>query len=192
MAKQRLKHTKQDIVETIMMAAMAIIIAVLTYIIIGYQNDRRSDAAARDFIVANPLVRLTNSPYKAGDLNDMPNDLTKALAGNTAHCTVTEGRSKSIVLGVTQDKSQVLVGKSCGSTGVVRSFLIKQDGKWVSVGKFNEAERANFETLIDAPSCWLVEKYHIQKSIAPVCFNLKSGKSSLVAGDLGNYTYVVR
>lgn len=109
-------------------------------------------------------------------------------------CTPTEGRYKLIVLGVTSDKTQALMGGSCGSTGVLRSFMIKEGSDWKIVGGSfkDERQRSDFSELTDTPSCELVEVNSIQKSIAPVCFNLKEGASELLAGDMSNYEYVVR
>ena len=124
-------------------------------------------------------------------------DALDSIAKNNP-CSVTEGRFKQKVLGVTEDKSQALIGNGCGSTGYLRSFMIKQQGKWVRVGassgKFNDNKEdyTNFSALLDMPSCELVDKYSIQKSLAPVCFNKSDGQSSLYAGDNSNYTYTVR
>lgn len=114
-------------------------------------------------------------------------------------CTVTEGRFKQKVLGVTADQTQALIGNSCGSTGFLRSFLIKQDGEWIRVGssngKFNDKkadDSPNFNLILDTPSCDVVDKYNIQKALAPVCFVKLDGENDLFAGDSGNYKYVLR
>jgi len=115
-------------------------------------------------------------------------------------CAVTEGRFKQIVLGVTEDQTQALIGNGCGSKGYVRSFMVKQNGEWMRVGSWDgyfsndkvEYKDASINILTDTPSCELVNKYSIQKTIAPVCYNLEEGQSNLYAGDSGNYTYVLR
>lgn len=113
-------------------------------------------------------------------------------------CAVTEGRFKQRVLGVTADQTQALVGNGCGSTGLVRSFMIKEGDSWKRVGSANgyfndeKADNKNFNELLDTPNCEVVDKFKIQKSIAPVCFNTGEGQSELYAGDSGNYTYVLR
>jgi hypothetical protein len=118
----------------------------------------------------------------------------------TNPCAVTEGRFKQIVLGVTEDQTQALIGNGCGSKGYVRSFMIKQNGEWIRLGSWDgyfnddhvEYNEASINILTDTPSCELVNQYAIQKAIAPVCYTLQKGQSKLYAGDSGNYTYVVR
>lgn len=113
-------------------------------------------------------------------------------------CTVTEGRFKQKVLGVTEDQTQALIGNSCGSTGFLRSFMVSQNGNWVRVGSSNgkfsdtKADAKNFNIILDTPSCEIVDKYGIQKTIAPVCYVRGQGENDLFAGDTGNYRYELR
>ncbi len=115
-------------------------------------------------------------------------------------CSVTEGRFKQIVLGVTEDQAQALIGNGCGSKGYLRSFLIKQGNSWIRLGSWDgyfsdkqvEYKDADINILTDTPSCELVDEYSIQKSIAPVCYNKGEGQSSLYAGDSSNYSYTLR
>jgi len=113
-------------------------------------------------------------------------------------CAVSEGRFKQRVLGVTEDQTQALIGNGCGSTGLVRSFMISENGSWKRVGSANgyfnddNKDNSNFNELLDTPSCEIVEQFAIQKSIAPVCFKKEPGQSNLYAGDSGNYKYILR
>jgi hypothetical protein len=113
-------------------------------------------------------------------------------------CTVTEGRFKQKVLGVTEDQTQALIGNSCGSTGFLRSFMVKQNDAWIRVGSSNgkfsdqNAETSNFNLILDTPSCEVVDEYKIQRILAPVCFMKLEGQNNLFAGDSGNYKYILR
>ena len=112
-------------------------------------------------------------------------------------CVQLQGRFRQLVLGVTEDKTQALIGNACGAGGMVRSFMVKQDDNWVRVGSWdgkfsNDDSMDNFSVLLDTPNCAVVEEHAIQRSIAPVCFKKASGQSSLFTGDTANYTYVLR
>ncbi len=140
-----------------------------------------------------PLVRgvygaRVTDPGKYATVPGLTDALKKINQNNP--CEPSEGRFKQIVLGVTANQSQVLIGNSCGSTGVARTFMVKVDGQWQSVGgDWKDANRETFSPLTDIPSCTLVDQYHIEPSIAPICFEAKPGTSDLYAGDTTNYTY---
>jgi hypothetical protein len=71
--------------------------------------------------------------------------------------------------------------------------MVKQSDSWKSIGTWkDEAMRTDFSALTDTPSCEVVEQNKIQKSIAPVCYKLNEGTSDLMAGDMNNYSYIVR
>jgi Tfp pilus assembly major pilin PilA len=143
-----------------------------------------------------PLIRGVASmgasdPVKYREATGLGESLDKIAENNP--CQPTEGRFKQIVLGVTADKTQALIGNSCGSTGVARTFMVKEADTWNSVGSWkDESSRPDFSALTDTPSCKLVNEHNIQKSIAPVCFEVNENGSELFAGDLSGYEYVVR
>ncbi len=124
-------------------------------------------------------------------------DALEKIAKNNP-CSVTEGRFKQIVLGVTKDQTQALIGNSCGSAGFLRSFMVKQSGSWIRIGssnnKFNDQKEdsSDFNLILDTPSCDVVDKYGIQKVLAPVCFVKQEGENDLFAGDSGSYKYILR
>ena len=110
-------------------------------------------------------------------------------------CQVSEGRLKITVLAVSNNKTQALFSRACGSGGYTRNFLIKDNGTWnqpVRISTYQSIYNPEFSPLLDLPNCELVNKYSIQKSIAPVCFNREDGKSDLFAGDTRNYSYTIR
>lgn len=86
-----------------------------------------------------------------------------------------QGHYRQFVYGVTEDKQQALVGHGCGATGYEKSFIIKQNGTWKKVGFTggitfkNQDNVVAFDSLTGLPLCSVVEKYSIQKSIAPIC-----------------------
>jgi hypothetical protein len=210
------KQSGFSLVGIIVIVIAVALLGTLGYI--GYKNFVANDKASSQFgdygYIPNgkpfpPLV--TGVEYVPAGMSDQEAadylgkyakvpGLSDALEKIAKHnpCTVTEGRFKQKVLGVTEDQTQALIGNSCGSTGFMRSFMIKQDGDWIRVGssngKFNdqEADNSNFNMILDTPSCNVVDKYDIQKTLAPLCFTKQEGENNLFAGDNGNYRYVLR
>ena len=112
-------------------------------------------------------------------------------------CFDSQGVGKITVLAVTKDKTQALYSKTCGGeAGANRYFMIKNNDKWEQVTSNKDdklsTDAPDFSPLLDLPNCELVNKYSIQKSIAPFCMNVKDGKSDLAVGDTRNYSYSVR
>lgn len=123
--------------------------------------------------------------------------LVDALKGyeDNNPCQQLEGRLKQFVISVTSDQTQALIGNGCGGTGMTRSFMIKDGQDWLRVGSWDQRfgdGRNNFNVSHDLPSCSVTDKYQIQSSIAPVCFNVVEGQSDLYSGDPVNYTYTLR
>lgn len=185
------------VVEVLIAVVVLGLIGALSYV--AYKNTYESKKADEMFSTQAmpPLIRgvYGDNVSSISKYNEAPglHDALRKIADNNP-CQPTEGRYKLIILGVTSDKTQALMGNSCGSTGVLRNFMIREGDGWKLVGGSfkDERQRNDFSELTDTPSCELVELNNIQKSIAPVCFELKEGAGELLAGDLSNYIYIVR
>lgn len=191
------KQSGFGIVEVLILVVIAGLVGALGYL--AYTNySAKKDSGDTMFATTQmpPLVRGVVGPnvsnaseyIKASGLSDALNEIAKDNP-----CAATEGRFKQIVLGVTEDKTQALIGNSCGSTGILRTFMVKEGEQWKVVGIWkDEMSRKDFSSLTDTPSCELVTAHNIQRSIAPICFEIQEGTNSLAAGDLNRYQFVVR
>lgn len=195
-----MKHSQQGfkIAETVIIMVAVVLIVAMGYF--AYTNMiKEPDVGNHDGMFATtampPLIRgiagaKSSAPEKFQEASGLMDALKKNADNNP--CQPTEGRFKQIVLGVTADKTQALIGNSCGSTGVQRSFMLKEAGEWKMVGNWKAGGDDVFNVLTDTPNCEVVDVLNIQKSIAPVCFETQEGQSELFAGDLAGYRYVVR
>lgn len=105
-----------------------------------------------------------------------------------------QGQYVQFVYGVTEDKQQALVGHGCGSTGYEKSFMIKQNGVWKKIGLANginfktQDNVVAFDSLTGLPLCSVVEKYSIQKSIAPICTDSETADDVIKQATKQKYT----
>lgn len=184
------------IIELLLIIVTLGLIGGIGYAAYSRVNTAKNTESTRSATPMPPLVRgvygaNVSDPAKYLEVPGLKDALKKIADDNP--CQPTEGRFKQIVLGVTSDQTQALIGNSCGSTGVLRTFMIKQGDGWKSIGAWkDEAKRTDFSALTDTPSCEIVEQHKVQKSIAPVCYRLHDAASDLMAGDMNDYSYVVR
>lgn len=179
------------VVGVLILLAVICLLGFVSYSFISTDRDRTLETTAP--LPLPPLARGVAGPQVSAldKYLEVPglNDALKGISENNP-CAPTEGRFKQIILGVTADKTQALIGNSCGSTGVLRTFMIQNGNTWERVGDWkDEGSRTEFSALTDTPSCEIVDRYNIQASIAPVCFEKKAGSSDLFAGDITNYSY---
>ena len=207
---QQKKHLRLGLIEIAIGLLLIGIIVVLSYTVYKNNSEKPSLRDAATIMESLPGL-ITFAPGAHGDSSSGEqslsslSDYTKVpglvdalkVFEKEKPCSGVQGRFKQHVLGVTEDQSQALIGSGCGGTGMLRSFMVKQDDKWARVSSWSQSsgssdDENNFSVLLDTPSCKIVEKYNIQKSIAPVCFKKEAGKSSLFTGDTANYSYVLR
>lgn len=208
--KQKKRYSRRSLIEVVVGIFLVGIIAVLSYTVCKQNSEKPSLKDAAAFMESLPgLITFAPVAYSS----DSPAALTLSSLSDYAKvpglvdalkiyeskkpCSGIQGIFKQHVLGVTEDQSQALIGSGCGGTGMLRSFMVKQNDKWVKVSSWDpqlssQHHESNFSALLDTPSCAIVEKYDIQKSIAPVCFMREAGKSSLFTGDIANYNYTLR
>lgn len=208
--KQQKRYSQRNLVEAVIGLFLVGIIAILSYMayVSSHHGPSLKDAATvmeslPGLITSVPGVHNddTSAEQTLASLSDYAKvpGLRDALMvyEKEKPCSGVQGRFKQRVLGVTEDQSQALIGSGCGGTGMLRSFMVKQNDKWIRVSSWDpqlssRGAESNFSALLDIPSCEIVEKYNIQKSIAPVCFKRETGRSNLFTGDTANYSYALR
>lgn len=141
-----------------------------------------------------PLVTTQNGEILASTVPGLQAALITRQNPNP--CAATEGRFKQIVLAVTADKTQALVGYSCGSTGMVRMVMFMQDNQWKVIGgsdqKFKSDIAGEYDPRLGVLSCTVADQYAIQASIVPVCHEAVTGENGLSIGAAQAYDYRVR
>ena len=150
-------------------------------------------------------VDNNSNEYSGETYSDMDKSLQIALTklSDENQCRPEQGIQRIRVIGITKDKTQALFSRTCGGeAGLVQNFIINKNNNWIVVSPVTNSssngtakgsiDNPNFSPLLDLPNCELVNKYSIQKSIAPVCFNRLDGRSDLYAGDTRNYSYTIR
>lgn len=96
----------------------------------------------------------------------LTNSLQKFLDKKAAADCAGLEPSRYNVIAASVDRTQVLLGYGCNGNTDARMFAVHQDDRWKLLSPTNQ-----FDSVTHIPRCEHVEKYQIDKSLAPVCYN---------------------